>query len=85
MSAAERLLGLRVRIPPVGVDVCVVCCRGISDMRTEHKRYKMDKDDRTKEKRKHEQKKNSDGVYGVFNWHNSSGRSVTLESPQLLI
>jgi hypothetical protein len=23
---ADRLLGLRVRIPPGGMDVCVVCC-----------------------------------------------------------
>jgi hypothetical protein len=34
-SKADRLLGLRVRIPPKeGMDVCVVCSRGIRNMRT---------------------------------------------------
>ena len=35
VSAASRQLGSRVRILAGGVDVCVVCCRGISDKRTD--------------------------------------------------
>jgi hypothetical protein len=31
------------------MDVCVVCCREISDMRTEDIKIHMDKKDRTKE------------------------------------
>ena len=56
-SAADCLLWLRVCIPPGGMDVSVVCCREISDRRTEDiKVHNGVKRQNERKKRKNEQK-----------------------------
>ena len=63
----RSLAGIAGSYPAGSMDICVVCYRGISDMRTEEiKRYTKDKQERATERKENTNKESPSVVFQVF-------------------